>query len=252
MFKRVLFAGAALCTTVAVAQAAPITTFSSSISSPIPPTGAIVTPIAIAGVTGTPSTATITTPAYTVTITNPTTPAGEGIVNGTTANVHAVPVAGVMGTTPEYLTGDFGSALTTNAAASGNYFSTGNGTSTVTINFTTPQSSLALLWGSIDAANLITLSGGSLTGTDTLSGTQVATADGFVANGSQGYGGSAYVSLTDTAFTTVAFTSPTQISFEFSGVAGSNVPFNVPEPISLAMFGAGLAGLAGARRVFKG
>ena len=251
MLQRLLLAGVSLFATVAVAQAAPITTFSSSISSPIPPTGAIVTPIAIAGVTGTPSTATITTSAYTVTISSPTSPAGEGVVNGTTANVHAVPVAGESGTSPEYLTGDFGSALTTDVTASGNYFSTGDGTSSVRITFTTPQTSLALLWGSIDASNLITLSGGSLTGTDTLTGAAVASADGFVANGAQGFGGSAYVSLTDTAFTTVTFTSPTQISFEFSGVAGSNAPFNVPEPISLAVFGAGLAGLAGARRLFK-
>jgi hypothetical protein len=164
---------------------------------------------------------------------------GQGVVQGTDTGLHATPVAGVTGAdAPEYLTGGFGSALTADIADSGNYFSTGTGT--ITITFSTDQTSLALLWGSIDTGNSVTVND---VGNFTVTGTEVQTAAaGFVGNGFQGPGGSAYVVIdTSTPFTTVTFSSSV-VSFEFAGVAAADSPFTsaVPEPISMALTGTGL------------
>ena len=248
MLKQLLLASVWLGTMSVVAQAAPISTFSSSTTSPIAPSGALVTEISLDGI-ATSSTATIVTSAYTISFDG--VPSGDGVVQGTLSGVHATPVAGVSGGVPTYLTGGFASSTTTDVAQSGNYLSTGGSGASITITFAVPQTSLALLWGSIDPNNEVTLSGGSIVGSDTLLGSSVASSAGFVANGGQGFGGSAYVSLTDAAFTSATFTSDVP-SFEFAAIAGSNVPFSVPEPMSLTIFGASLVGLAGARRLFAG
>jgi hypothetical protein len=171
----------------------------------------------------------------------------EGVVQGMTPGAHAVPVAGVNGASPEYLTGGFGSALTSNIADSGNYFSTGFGT--ITITFDTPQTSFALLWGSIDTGNSLTFNDAA---NFVVTGTQVqAAAAGFVSNGFQGPGGSAYVVVnTLTPFTTVTARSST-ISFEFGGVAASMEPFvfDTPEPATLLLVGLGIAALVLPRKL---
>jgi len=141
-------------------------------------------------------------------------------------------------------------------AAAGNYLSTGLGT--ITITFDKPQDALALLWGSIDATQTTkgkTLQGNSLELNDaasfTVTGADVQTAAaGFVSNGFQGPGGSAYVIIdTSTPFTTATFTSGV-VSFEFAGVAGSTVPFNgVPEPGTVMLLGSGLLLLCGGLRL---
>ncbi|MCW6509385.1 Npun_F0296 family exosortase-dependent surface protein [Lichenifustis flavocetrariae] len=132
------------------------------------------------------------------------------------------------------------STQTTDISASGNYLSTGTGT--ITLTFSTPETSLALLWGSIDQGNSITFDNG-----DTLTGAQVQTTTaGFVSNGFQGPGGSAYVvAVSDTPFTTVSFSSSSP-SFEFAGVVASGGTIStVPLPAAAPMFGAGLLALAG-------
>ncbi len=245
MFTRLLLASAAVIALASGAQAAVITNFSENLTMPIAPSGSTLTAISLSGITA-PSAAPFAGPGYTVAFAG--TPAGDGVVQGTIAGLHATPVAGGTLAAPTYLTGGFGSAQTTNVAASGNYFSTGSVGASITITFSVPQTSLALLWGSIDASNLVTLSGGSIIGSDTLTGAQLQTVPGFAGNGNQGLNGSAYVAMTDTAFTTVTLTSGVP-SFEATAIVGSNASFvGVPEPMSLALFGASIATLSLVRR----
>ena len=168
----------------------------------------------------------------------------QGVVRGALASKYAIPVAGVLNGNAEYLTGGYGSPLTTNTADSGNYLSTGTGT--VTIDFSQQETWLALLWGSIDTGNRLTFKNGTTT-VFTVTGTDVQNAAaGFVGNGFQGAGGSAYVLVnTSTPFTSVIASSGT-VSFEFGGVAASAVP----EPGTFGcLFGVGVALVALRRRI---
>lgn len=216
-------------------------TITASLFSPLAPVGTTTVESNLTGITPA-SQNTLTTAAYTITFGG--TGSAQGVVNGSLVDGHAVPVAGVTGGAPEYLTGNFGSSLTTNIAASGNYFSTGLGT--ITITFTSPQTSFALLWGSIDTGNSLRFNDA---GNFVVSGTAVqAAAAGFISNGFQGPGGSAWVEInTDTPFTTVTASS-TVPSFEFAAIAASTSPFNpdppAPEPVSTALMGSGILLLA--------
>jgi hypothetical protein len=211
---------------------------------PVPGTA---TPVLLNGVgIVPPSQAPIVTPAYSVTFTGVN--ANQGVVQGTNASFHAVPVAGMSAGLPTYLTGDFGSLTTTNIANSGNYLSTGNGTSTITITFTTPQNELALLWGSIDSSNSLTFGA-----SDTVTGAQAAAAAGVNIPGFQGFGGSAWFVFAPAAgtFTSVTLTSGI-VSFE--SVAEDAGRFVIPEPASVALAGTGLGfvGLVGFVRARRG
>ena len=168
----------------------------------------------------------------------------QGVVQGAFGCCYAIPVAGITAGQPEYLTGGYGSLLTTIAADSGNYFSTGTGS--ITIAFDQPETWLALLWGSIDTGNRLTFMNGN-NSVFTVTGTAVQdAAAGFVSNGFQGPGGSAYVVInTSTPFTSVIASSDV-VSFEFGGVVGSAVP----EPNSFwCLFGIGIGIVALRRRI---
>jgi len=166
------------------------------------------------------------------------------------SDIHAIPVAGVDASNSnaaEYLTGDAGSALTDDANSSGAYFSTGANAGTIDITFDTAQTSLALLWGSIDTSNELTFFNGT-TNLGSVTGADVqAAAAGFVSNGFQGPAGSAYAVVTPgTSFTSVVASSGV-VSFEFTGVQASTTPFvNTPEPsaVLLMFLMAGVLALA--------
>ncbi len=156
------------------------------------------------------------------TLVAPATYPSEGFVSGANVNsVYAAPITDSSG--DQY---------------AGTYVSTGTGT--VTFTFATPQTFFGLLWGSVDASNSITFSGGNTPST-TFTGATLNTLStpGFVgAIGDQGYGGSEYVEFTDTGdFNTVTLTSG-QISFE-----GAEFTSNAatPEPAFYGLVGSGLA-----------
>jgi hypothetical protein len=223
---------------------------------PLPTPAGVTTFVDLTGVTA-PSDATLIGAGYTITFSNLSSCGiDEGIVQGTDA-CHAVPVAGESGSTPEYLTGGLGSALTLNLASSGNYLSTGGPGGQITIKFTSPETSLELLWGSIDGCgsfgsctpaspaspgNSLALNNGI-----TVTGYALETAlqgAGFTTNASQGFGGSAWVIInTTTPFTTITLTS-LYSSFESDGIGAASVPIDTaPEPASVFFVGTGL-GLA--------
>ncbi len=172
--------------------------------------------------------------------------ADEGIVRGDAVPSRTVPVAGVTASgAASYLTGDFGSAQTTSLAASGNYLSTGTGS--ITIAFTATQDAFALLWGSVDLSNDLKFYGNGVLQAD-VTGAQIeAAAAGFVSDGFQGPGGSAYVLVGNLSYDTVVASSSAR-SFEFTAAVASANATAVPEPASLALFGAGLVGLGVIRR----
>ena len=192
----------------------------------------------------TPSNATINAAGYAISF---SVAAGQGVVNGPSSGNYAVPVGGATGGQPEYLTGNYGSSLTTNVGASGNYLSTGTGS--ITITFTSNKYAFAMLWGSIDSFNTVTLLQGA-TSIGVVTGTDAAAAlgNGFTATGGQGAGGSGYIILNSaSAFNAITFSSTTP-SFEFTGIVGSTAQIGIPEPMGLALFGSGLLGIALVRR----
>jgi hypothetical protein len=210
-------------------------TITANLFSPLAPPGSTPVVVNLGGLND-PSQAPLTGSGYTISFAG--VGPNQGLVQGN-AGGHAIPVAGVTGGSAEYLTGGFESSQTTDVAGSANYLSTGTGT--ITITFISPQTSFALLWGSIDTGNSLRFNDAS---NFLVTGTAVQTAAaGFVSNGFQGPGGSAYVIVnTDTPFTTVTATSSV-VSFEFAPLAASSTPFDppgVPEPGALTLMAGGI------------
>jgi hypothetical protein len=92
-------------------------TISASLFSPLAPAGS--SPVLI-NLIGSPSQTTLSGSGYSIGFAGVA--SDQGLVH---SGSHAVPVAGVVGGSPEFLIGSFGSSLTTNIGAAGNYLSTG-------------------------------------------------------------------------------------------------------------------------------
>jgi hypothetical protein len=147
-----------------------------------------------------------------------------GAVQGALSGRYAAP----------FLSGGNGSLFgnPANGADTTTYLSTGIGTITLTL--PGPEKYFGLLWGSVDTYNSLELfNGASLVGTVT--GTDVTAG----ANGNQGALGTFYVNISDDlAFNKVKLIS-TQYAFEFDNVAYGTAAA-IPEPGTIAIFGAGL------------
>ncbi len=238
MLSRIL--GTAVLSTVVSLGTAGANTITADLFSPLAPAGSAPIVIDLTGISD-PLQTPLNGTGYSISFAG--VGANQGLVQGGLGGAHAVPVAGVAGGSAEYMSGNFGSPQTTDVDVSANYLSTGAGT--ITINFVSPVTSFALLWGSIDTGNSLRFNDASnfvVTGSEVQSA-----AAGFVSNGFQGPGGSAYVVVnTDTPFTTVTATSSV-ISFEFAPLAASNTPFDppdAPEPGALTLMAGGILLLA--------
>jgi hypothetical protein len=106
---------------------------------------------------------------------------------------------------------------------------------------------LGLLWGSVDEFNVLNFYDSSDNLIGTVSGADVIASP----DGDQGLNGTVYVNInSDTPFAYVNATeTSSRYAFEFDNVAFNPTrPTPSPEPITLSLFGAGLAGLGFARR----
>jgi len=174
------------------------------------------------------------------TITSPTTIGGETITfSGGASPANPAATSGVYaGSVVNQFTSPFGPGNSTT-----NYLVAQPGGAGVNVALPTSQTSLNLVWGTIDSPSgynsLLTLTGG-----ETITGLQVLTACGAPCDGSGST--NAFVSITGllpfTSYTaTDAAGQPSAFEFVPAAVAA-------PEPASLAILGAALAGLGILRR----
>jgi hypothetical protein len=240
---------AATLLTLGYTNVASASILSASLNNPFSPLGNVFTPINFSGPVG-------NSPIFGLGFyVDFSTAPNQGVVRGGDVINHAVPVAATSDGAPLYLTGGYGSSETSSLSDAGDFLSTGTGT--ITITFSTPQTSIAILWGSVDKGNTLTFND---TAKDKVTGAQVEQATaGFASDGYQGYGGSAYVLVnTATPFTSITASS-TMGSFEFLAEAGATLPLAIseaaltPEPSDMLLLGSGLIVMAliGLRRMRK-
>ncbi len=160
------------------------------------------------------------------------------VVAGSSTNYYAAPMLsngdGAM----------FGDA---NGVDASRYISTGSAGavlgSAVTFTLPTAETYFGLAWGSVDSYDSLAFYDGAtliqtITGTDVLAG----------ANGDRSASGTAYVNITSSvAFTTVVASS-SQYAFELDDLSFNRPSTPIPEPTTLALLGASLAGIGIARR----
>jgi hypothetical protein len=160
---------------------------------------------------------------------------GDGkIVQGAASGLYAAP----------YLSNFNGTAFgdPTNGPDSTYYVTTGVGGAK--LSFPGQEHYVGLLWGSVDTYNWLEFYNGA-----TLVGTVTGTDVNLSANGDQGMNGTFYVNMISTlAFDSIVARS-SSYAFEFDNVAyDTSQNVLTPEPLSLALFGTGLALFAARRR----